>query len=214
VVYLVREEHMKKQQPISAAVGAMVAGVVLGSGGTLLANGGAFFIPAARGPVDLVYFARIKDAQTGRPIQKPPYVTIVDPFTGIYIPFQGDGPGHFRSPDIGTAIKEVSSTPIDTGQLEIVVSAAGYQTVKVRNIPRRAKGTVELNVRMEPKANAGNAGASPSIAVVSQPGAAGGGSSAPTDSARPTFFLLATCFGLAAISAVVRTVGRPGSTGR
>src|SRR5439155_592275 len=82
-------EHMKKQQPISAAVVAIVAGLVLASAGTLLANGQAFFIPAGRGPVELVYFARVKDARTGRPIQKKPYVTIVDPFSGIVIPFRG-----------------------------------------------------------------------------------------------------------------------------
>ena len=206
---------MKRQQPLSAAVVAIGAALVLANAATLLANGQAFFIPANRGPVDLVYFARVKDARTGRPIQKQPYVTIVDPFTGIYIPFQGDGPGHFRSPDIGAAIKEVSTQPIDTKQLEIIVTASGYKTVKVANIPRRAKGTVELNVRMEPKDNAVGIAAVPSAAAASQPGAPGAGSSsAPTDSAKPTFFLLAACFGLAAISGVARTVGRPGSTGR
>lgn len=206
---------MKKQQPNSAAVLAMVAGLVLASAGTLVANGGAFFIPANRGPVDLVYFARVKDARTGRPIQTKPYVNIVDPFSGIYIPFQGDSPGHFRSPDIGAAIKEVSSQPIDTKQLEIVVTAAGYRTVKLANIPRQAKGTVELSVRMEPREDGDKTGASTSTAAPSQPVAAGGGSSdAPLDSSKPTFFLLAACFGLAAISAVVRTVGRPESTER
>src|SRR5262245_48830415 len=201
---------MKKHQPNSAVVLAMVAGLVLASAGTLVANGGAFFIPANRGPVDLVYFARVKDARTGRPIQTKPYVNIVDPFSGIYIPFQGDSPGHFRSPDIGAAIKEVSTQPIDTKQLEIVVSAAGYHTVKLANIPRRAKGIVELSVRMEPRAGGDNG---TSTAAPSQP-VAPGGDSAPLDSSKPTFFLLAACFGLAAISAVVRTVGRPESTGR
>jgi hypothetical protein len=192
----------------------MVAALVFASAGTLVANGQSFFIPAGRGPVELVYFARVKDARTGRPIQKKPYVTIVDPFTGIVIPFQGDAPGHFRSPDIGAAILEVSSRPIDTKQMEIMVTAAGYQTMKVGYIPRQSKGAVELNVKMEPKTNADNTGASASIAAASQPGAPGGGSSAPTDSAKPTIFLLAACFGLAAISAVARTVGRPESTGR
>ena len=205
---------MKKQQPISAAVVAIVAGLVLASAGTLLANGQAFFIPAGRGPVELVYFARVKDARTGRPIQKKPYVTIVDPFTGIVIPFQGDGPGHFRSPDIGAAILEVSSRPIDTKGMEIMVSALGYKTIKVAHIPRQSKGAVELTVRMEPKANADNTAAGPSTTASSQSGAAGGGSSTPTDSAKPTIFLLAACFGLAAISAVARTVSRPESTGR
>jgi hypothetical protein len=206
---------MKKQQPISAAVVTMVAALVLASAGTLLANGQTFFAPANRGPVELVYFARVKDARTGKPIQKAPYITIVDPFTGIYMPFQGDGPGHFRSPDIGAAILEVSSRPIDTKQLEVIVTAAGYKTVKVANIPRQSKGAVELTVRMEPKDNAGSTQGSASTAAASQPGAAGGGgSSAPADSSKPTFFLLAACFGLAAISAVVRTVGRPESRER
>jgi len=193
---------------------AIVAALVFVSAGTLFANGQAFFLPASRGPVELVYFARVKDARTGRPIQKKPYVTIVDPFTGIVIPFQGDAPGHFRSPDIGAAILEVSSRPIDTRQMEIMVTAAGYQTIKVGYIPRQSKGAVELNVRMEPKANAGNTSAGPSTAASSQPGATGGGSSASTDSAKPTIFLLAACFGLAAISGVARTIGRPSSTGR
>ena len=205
---------MKKQQPISAAVVAIGAALVLASTGTLLANGQAFFIPAGRGPVELAYFARVKDARTGRPIQKMPYVTIVDPFSGIVIPFQGDSPGHFRSPDVGAAILEVSSRPIDTKQMEIMVSALGYKTVKVTNIPRRSKGAIELDVRMEPKENAGNTAAIPSTAAPSQPGVPGGGSDAPTDSAKPTLFLLAACFGLAAISVVAQTVGRPASTGR
>jgi len=193
---------------------ATVAALVLASAGTLLANGQAFFMAPNRGPVELVYFARVKDAHTGRPIQKKPYVTIVDPFSGIVMPFQGDAPGHFRSPDVGAAILEVSSRPFDTKQFEIVVTAAGYQTVKVRNIPRRSKGAVELNVKMEPKANADNTSVSESTVAATQPDAAGGGSSAPVDSSKPTFFLLAACFGLAAISAVAQTVGRRESTGR
>jgi len=193
---------------------ATVAALVVASAGTLLANGQGFFPSGLRGPVELVYFARVKDARTGRPIQKSPYVTIVDPFSGIVMPFQGDGPGHFRSPDVGAAILEVSSRPFDTKQFEIVVTAAGYQTVKVRNIPRQSKGAVELNVKMVPKANAVSTGASESIAAASQPDAAGGGGSAPVDSSKPTFFLLGACFGLAAISAVAQTVGRRESTKR
>ena len=193
---------------------AAVAALIVASAGTLLANGQAFFMAPSRGPVELVYFARVKDARTGRPIQKKPYVTIVDPFSGIVIPFQGDAPGHFRSPDIGAAILEVSSRPIDTKQMEIMVTAAGYKTIKIGYVPRQSKGAVELNVKMEPKTNTDSTGASAPIAAESQPAAPGGGSTSPADSAKPTFFLLAACFGLAAISAVVRTVGRPESTAR
>ena len=205
---------MKRQQPISFALVVIVAALVLASAGTLLANGQVFFVPADRGPVDLVYFARVKDARTGRPIKKTPYVNFVDPFSGIYIPFQGDGPGHFRSPDIGAAIKEVSTQPIDTKQLEIVVSAAGYHTLKLTNIPRRTRGAVELTVRMEPNTGGDSTEASTSTATPSQSVAARGGADAPVDSSKPTFILLAACFGLTIISAVARTVGRPESTAR
>ena len=47
-----------KQHRISAALVAIVAGVVLASADTLLANGESFFIPAGGRHVDLAYFAR------------------------------------------------------------------------------------------------------------------------------------------------------------
>src|SRR6185436_41665 len=188
----------------------IVASVVLASG-TLLANGEAFFIPANRGPVDLVYFARVKDARTGRPIEKPPYVTIVDPYSGIILPFAGDKPGHFRSPDVGKAIKEVTTHPIDTQQLEIVVTASGYQTVKLGHIPRQSKGTIELNVQMEPKTGA--PGSTTAQDVASQ-APLPPGTPSPADSMKPTLYLLAACFGLAAISVAARKAGRPTTTAR
>jgi len=190
---------------------AGLVGSLLLASGTLLANGEAFFIPALRGPVNLVYFARVKDARTGRPLEKTPYVTIVDPYSGIILPFVGDKPGHFRSPDIGAAIKEVTAHPIDTRQLEIVVTASGYQTVKVGNIPRQSKGTIELNVKMEPKTAGGDS--STANAVASQTPAPPAGPS-PADSMKPTIYLLAACFGLAAISVAVRTAGRPTTSAR
>jgi hypothetical protein len=199
---------MKKRQPNPSTLAIVVA---LLASGTLLANGESFFIPANRGPVDLVYFARVKNARTGRPIEKPPYVTIVDPYSGLIIPFVGDSPGHFRSPDIGKSIKEVTTHPIDTRQLEIVVTAMGYQTVKVGTIPRQSKGAIELNVKMEPKT--GGLTASTAPAVASQAPAPPGAPS-PVDSMKPTIYLLAACFGLAAISAAARRAGRPTTTGR
>jgi hypothetical protein len=196
---------MKTQLP-SSWIAAVVAGIVLASA-TLLANGESFFIPANRGPVNLVYFARVKNARTGRPIEKPPYVTIVDPYSGIIMPFVGDKPGHFRSPDVGTAIKEVTTHPIDTQQLEIVVTASGYHTVKVGHIPRQSKGAIELDVKMEPKTGAAHAVASQATTPTGPPG-----TPAPADSMKPTIYLLAACFGLAAISVAARKAGRPTTT--
>ena len=194
---------------------AIVATLVLTGAATLLANGQTFFAPAGIGHVELAYFARVKDARTGRPIQKKPYVTFVDPFTGIFLPFDGDAPGHFRSPDVGAAILEVSGRPFETGQFEIMVSAAGYKTTKVAYIPRQQKGVVELTVKMEPKDGAGAADASATNqTAANQSATPGGAAPASSDSSNPTFFLLAACFGLAAISAVAQRVARPSSTDR
>ena len=183
---------------------ALLAWLVVSSA-TLFANGQSFFaVPTNRGPIDLVYFARVKDARTGRPIEKPPYVTIVDPYSGIILPFAGDGPGHFRSPDVGAAIKEVTSHPIDTKQLEIVVTASGYQTLKLKHIPRQTKGTIELDVKMEPKDASGVAIAQDAAGTPPSPR----GTPAAGDTMKPTFYLLGACFGLALISVAARTATR------
>lgn len=201
---------MTKHLSIAAVFMASTAALVLAGTTTLRANGQLFFMPADRGPVDLVYFGRVKDAQTGRPIRVAPDVYIVDPFTGLYFPFGGDGPAHFRSPDIGAAIKEVTDQPIDTKRLEIQVGAKGYKTKQLTAIPRQSKGTIELDVRLEPDGTAVNNTATGPSGGANQGGAAA--AAASTDSSSPTFFLLAACFGLAAVSAAARTVVRPHST--
>ena len=205
---------MKKQQWISAVLVASTATLILAGATTLFANGGLFFAPAAQGPVDLVYFGRVKDAQTGRPIRIEPHIDIVDPYTGLYFPFGGEKDGHFRSPDIGAAIKEITDTPIDTKRFQIMVSAKGYKDAEVTVIPRRAKGTIELNIKLEPEQDGATANAT-ATASNGDSGPSGTANTVPvTDSSKPTFFLLAACFGLAAVSAVARTVGRPASTER
>jgi hypothetical protein len=198
-----------ERRRIRSSLVAVASALTLASTGTLLANGQTFFVPAGTGPVNLAYFARVKDSRTGRPIPSTPQVTIVDANSGIYIPFDGDGPAHFRSPDIGMAIKELSNQPVDPSQLEIRVMAPGYRSVKIERVPRQSKGIIELTVRMEPTDAPGE-----STAAATRAGAMGAGTSAPKDSSKPTFFLLAACFGLAVISAVARTVARPDSTER
>jgi hypothetical protein len=88
--------------------------------------------------------------------------------------------------------------------LEIVVTASGYHTVKVGHIPRQSKGTIELDVKMEPKT-----GAPPAVASQAP---APPGTPSPADSMKPTIYLLAACFGLAAISVAARKAGRPTTT--
>jgi hypothetical protein len=206
---------MKKQPLISAVLVASTATLILAGATTLFANGGLFFAPAGQGPVDLVYFGRVKDAQTGRTIRIEPHIDIVDPYTGLYFPFGGDMPGHFRSPDIGAAIKEITDTPIDTKRFQIMVSAKGYKDAEVTVIPRRSKGAIELNVKLEPEPDDPTANTAAAAASNGDSSQSGTADTVPvTDSSKPTFFLLAACFGLAAISAVARTVGRPASTER
>jgi hypothetical protein len=206
---------MKKQPLISAVLVASTAALILAGATTLFANGGLFFAPAGQGPVDLVYFGRVKDAQTGRTIRIEPHIDIVDPYTGLYFPFGGDMPGHFRSPDIGAAIKEVTDTPIDTKRLQIMVSAKGYKDAEVTVIPRRSKGAIELNVKLEPEPDDPTANTAAAAASNGDSSQSGTADTVPvTDSSKPTFFLLAACFGLAAISAVAQAVGRPASTER
>ena len=70
-------------------------------------NGQDFF-PAAEGKSsDLVYFGRIKDRSTGHLIRDRAFFTIFDSATGMNFPFMNDSPAHYRSPDVGAAIKEL-----------------------------------------------------------------------------------------------------------
>src|SRR5918993_484046 len=82
---------------------ATVGGILAVYSSALLANGQQFFTPGATDKVDLAYFGRVKDARTGRPIAVPPQLTVIDRPTTLYIPFDGDRPGHYTSPDVGIA---------------------------------------------------------------------------------------------------------------
>ena len=137
-----------------------IAALVLTAGGTVWANGQQFF-PAGDGvPVDLAYFGRVRDANTGRLVSEYPYVTITDRATGLFFPFSGDSFGHFRSPDIGAAVTEVLGAKVDPSQLEIEVVVPGYRKVTLTKAPRQAKGAVEINFKMVPQGSPGGPGGS------------------------------------------------------
>src|SRR3979490_1697119 len=91
----------------SAFRSVAILGSILALAGTAWANGEEFFAPAKNGKIDLVYYGRIKDSQTGRSITDSVYFVLTDKSTGLSFPFTNDKPGHFRSPDVGTAIKEI-----------------------------------------------------------------------------------------------------------
>ena len=115
------------------------------------ANGEEFFAPAKNGKIDLVYYGRIKDSRTGRSVKDSVYFLLTDKSTGLSFPFTNDKPGHFRSPDVGTSIKEIGEK-VNPSAFEVTVNAGGYKRTTIKGMPRKADGTVELDVRLEPVA--------------------------------------------------------------
>jgi hypothetical protein len=127
----------------------MTGALLLAVAATASANGEEFFAAAKGGKVDLVYFGRIKDRHTGRSIGDSVYFLLRDKATGLSFPFTNDKPGHYRSPDVGAAIKEIGET-INPTAFEIDVNVAGYQRLTLRKVPRRAQGAIEVDVLLDP----------------------------------------------------------------
>lgn len=128
-----------------------VLGFVLAMAGTAWANGEGFFAPADAGPVDLVYVGTVRDKATGRLIKSAAFITITDNYSGLTIPFTNDTPGHFRSPDVGLALKEYGEIKSNTLEVRFVVT--GYESFELKKMPRKTKGVVDLSVQMVPDGN-------------------------------------------------------------
>jgi hypothetical protein len=138
-----------KKRPLAVLAIATV-GFTFALTGVVRGNGQQFF-PAANGKkVDLVYFGRIKDKKTGRLIRDRAFFTIFDNSTGLSFPFLNDSVAHYRSPDVGAAVKELGGVKVDPKNLEIQLMVAGYKDVRLTTMPRAKQGTVELNFAMEP----------------------------------------------------------------
>ena len=126
-----------------------VLGFILALAGTAWANGEEFFAPAKNGKIDLVYYGRIKDSRTGRSVTDSVYFMLTDKSTGLSFPFTNDKPGHYRSPDVGTAIKEIGEQ-INVKAFVVDVNVGGYKKARITQMPRKAQGTIELDVRLDP----------------------------------------------------------------
>ena len=180
----------------SAFRSVAILGFILALAGTAWANGEEFFAPAKNGKIDLVYFGRIKDSQTGRSVTDSVYFVLTDKSTGLSFPFTNDKPGHYRSPDVGTAIKEIGEQ-VDANAFVITVNVAGYKRATITRMPRKAQGPVELDVRLEP-------------AVSGDVSAAGlGGAAAPW-----TWIVLIGSLMLLVVVRLARTSSRPRTTAR
>lgn len=119
-------------------------GVVLAGGsppGIVQANGTEFFDAEHDGEVLLYYFGNVRDTQ-GQVVDKF-MVTIKDKGAGLTFPFRNDTPGHFRSPDVGKAIKGAGK-PVDPRNIEVTITKAGYRIVRAPKVPDK-QGAVELD---------------------------------------------------------------------
>jgi hypothetical protein len=116
--------------------------------GLALANGDEFFQPAGNGKVDLVYFGQIKDMD-GHVLDKA-LVTLSAKRAGLTLPFMNDVAGHYRSPDIGAAIKDLGEK-VDPSQIEIICDVPGYKQIKPAGtgVPGKNSGAIEIDFVME-----------------------------------------------------------------
>jgi hypothetical protein len=186
--------------------------------GPAWADGYEFFTVDRGKPVNLVYVGQIRDKQTGQMVRQPAYFMVTEKHSGMTFPFVNDRPGHFRSPDIGESVEELAGTTVKPSNLEFELSIAGYKTVKLTDVPRKNKGVVELNFKVEREgapaaaaAQTGTAASEPVDHSVQAPSAPPAGESR-SRSMRLLFM------GAAALTiiggAAARTSGRRRSTGR
>ena len=189
---------MKRKLAVRSA-GVLVC--TLAFAATSWGNGEMFFLPASSSrPVDLVYVGRIKDKQTGRALEGVS-ITITDKRSGLLFPFENNSPGHYRSPDVGAAIKDLAGTKVDAGELQFEVTAMGYKPVTLTKAPRKTTGIVEVNFKLE--AESSNASGAPT-------------GDSPSDSTGRQWFWIALGGAVAIATAGVarRALARPQSTAR
>ena len=130
----------------SILAAAIVLAVAMTSG-VVSANGVEFFNAQVDGPTILYYAGHVKDSQ-GNVVDKV-MVTITAKNVGMNFPFRNDSPGHFRSPDIGKAIKGLGKD-VDPAQIEITVTKPGYKVVRAPKVPNKL-GAIQLeNFVMDP----------------------------------------------------------------
>jgi hypothetical protein len=142
---------MKEQQ--FTALTLATIGLTVALSEVVLGNGQQFFPAASGKAIDLVYFGRIKERGTGKLIRERAFLTVFDNATGMSFPFMNDSVAHYRSPDIGAAVKELGGVKVDPKNLEIQLMVAGYKDIRLTTLPRPSRGAVELNFTMEPTGN-------------------------------------------------------------
>jgi hypothetical protein len=194
---------MKQRQLTVLAIATI--GITLALSDVVRGNGQQFFPAASGKAVDLVYFGRLKDKNTGRLIRNRAFLTIFDNASGMSFPFTNDSIAHYRSPDVGAAVKELGGVKIDPKNLEIQLMVDGYKDIRITTMPRANHGAVELNFVMEPTGTSSGQPAASDTPTESQ------SSSLPAQSpwAQPIAY---SSVGLFMVAVTVRTLGRRRST--
>lgn len=117
------------------------AAIALAGGVTVAANGTEFFDASHDGEILLYYYGNVRDTK-GAVVDKFT-VTVTASNVGLTFPFRNDVPGHFRSPDVGRAIKE-SGKPVDPRFIEVKITKPGYRVAKAPKVPDK-QGAVLLD---------------------------------------------------------------------
>ena len=185
------------------------------------ADGYEFFTVDRGKAAKLVYVGQIRERESGRVVREPAYFMVTEKRSGMTFPFVNDRPGHYRSPDIGESVEQLAGTAVNPADLEFEVSVAGYKNVKLTNAPRRNKGVVEMNFRVEREggpaaaAAAAGEGAPPASDLIDHSMQAPGVEQTDDSSGRSRRFLFLGVAGVAIIAgAAARTSGRRRSTAR
>jgi hypothetical protein len=130
--------------PAVAAVAFMLGGV-----GPVWADGYEFFTVDRARSVKLAYVGQIREKNSGRIVREPAYFMVTEKRSGMTFPFVNDRPGHYRSPDIGESVEELAGTTVNPSDLEFELVITGYKNVKLTSVPRKNKGIVEVNFKVE-----------------------------------------------------------------
>ena len=185
------------------------------------ADGYEFFTVDRGKQAKLVYVGQIREKDSGRVVREPAYFMVTEKRSGMTFPFVNDRPGHYRSPDIGESVEQLAGSAVNPADLEFEVSVAGYKNVKLTNAPRRNKGVVEMNFRVEREggpaaaAAAAGEGAPPASDLIDHSMQAPGAEQTDESGGRSRRFLFMGVAGLAIIAgAAARTSGRRRSTAR
>jgi hypothetical protein len=131
-------ERMHRRARLATLLGVVT--LALATSGVVRANGTEFFDAQNDGEVLLYYFGNVRDTD-GNPVDK--FMVYVEAKNAdLTMPFRNDTPGHFRSPDVGKAIKGMGK-PVDPRFIEVRIEKDGYQVVKAPVVPDK-QGAVEL----------------------------------------------------------------------